>query len=121
MKHSTVGTPLYFSPELINGSAYGKPSDAWAVGVVLFEMLALMPPFSGANMMHTMVCISRGEPSAEAADALAQSGHPLPLTELASNRGLLNVDPKARIPLGTVLQDFELPPAFTNIAPLPSK
>ena len=35
------GTPPYMSPELLRGDLGGKPADAWAVGVVLFELLAL--------------------------------------------------------------------------------
>jgi len=35
------GTPPYMSPELLRGDPGGKPADAWAVGVVLFELLAL--------------------------------------------------------------------------------
>ena len=35
------GTPPYMSPELVRGEAGGKPSDVWAVGVILFELLAL--------------------------------------------------------------------------------
>ena len=35
------GTPAYMSPELVRGDPGGKPADVWAVGVVLFELLAL--------------------------------------------------------------------------------
>ena len=44
-----AGTPQYMSPELVNGEPYGRPSDAWAVGVLLFEMLSLERPFEGTN------------------------------------------------------------------------
>jgi NIMA (never in mitosis gene a)-related kinase len=29
------------SPELLRGEPYGKPSDVWALGILLFELLAL--------------------------------------------------------------------------------
>ena len=35
------GTPPYMSPELVRGDPGGKPADVWAIGVVLFELLAL--------------------------------------------------------------------------------
>ena len=44
-----VGTPPYMSPELVTGQDYGTSSDVWAVGVVLFEMLALCSPFAAGN------------------------------------------------------------------------
>ena len=36
-----VSTPACISPEIVNGQENGTSSDVWAVGVVLFEMLAL--------------------------------------------------------------------------------
>ena len=44
-----VGNPQYHSPEIIQGLSYGLKADIWALGVVLYEMCALMPPFNGKN------------------------------------------------------------------------
>ena len=40
-----VGTLSYQSPELINSEAYGPANDIWALGVILYEMLAGVHPF----------------------------------------------------------------------------
>ena len=48
---STVcGTPLYFSPEMVRGEAYGPESDLWSLGVITYELLTLYPPFEQNNI-----------------------------------------------------------------------
>ena len=36
--NSTVGTRMYFSPELITNTPYNKASDVFALGLILYEM-----------------------------------------------------------------------------------
>jgi len=43
------GTPEYLAPEIIQSKGHGKPVDWWAVGVLIFEMLAGYPPFYDEN------------------------------------------------------------------------
>jgi serine/threonine protein kinase len=42
-----VGTPLYMSPEQLEGGAAGEPSDIFSVGLVLYELLSLRRAFPG--------------------------------------------------------------------------
>eukprot|EP00931_Biecheleriopsis_adriatica_P104333 TRINITY_DN79016_c0_g1_i1.p1 TRINITY_DN79016_c0_g1~~TRINITY_DN79016_c0_g1_i1.p1 ORF type:complete len:840 (+),score=193.39 TRINITY_DN79016_c0_g1_i1:89-2608(+) len=45
-----IGTPIYLAPEVCHSKPYGVKADVWSLGVVLYELLALEPPFSGANI-----------------------------------------------------------------------
>ena len=41
------GTPEYLAPEIIQSDGHGKAADWWALGVLIFEMIAGYPPFYG--------------------------------------------------------------------------
>jgi serine/threonine protein kinase len=46
-----VGTPLYMSPEQINGIPVDGRSDIWSLGVTLYQLLASRPPFNGETLI----------------------------------------------------------------------
>jgi 3-phosphoinositide dependent protein kinase-1 len=46
---SFVGTAEYVSPELLTDKSAGKPSDLWAFGCIIYQLLAGRPPFKGAT------------------------------------------------------------------------
>jgi len=39
------GTPEYLAPEIIRGEVYDRNVDWWALGILMYEMLAGFPPF----------------------------------------------------------------------------
>lgn len=50
---SSVGTPIYFAPELCKGTAYDDRVDVWALGCVIYETATLSPPFE-ATTYHAL-------------------------------------------------------------------
>lgn len=46
---SFVGTAEYVSPELLTDKSAGKPSDLWAYGCIIYQLLAGRPPFKAAT------------------------------------------------------------------------
>jgi TolB-like protein len=50
----SMGTPYYMSPEQSSGEVVGPTADLYAVGCMLYEMLAGEPPFTGKNATQIM-------------------------------------------------------------------
>ncbi|MGW0756997.1 protein kinase domain-containing protein [Streptomyces sp. NPDC002814] len=49
-----MGTPQYLSPEQALGKAVDHRSDLYAVGCLLYELLALRPPFTGETPLSVV-------------------------------------------------------------------
>mmetsp|Transcript_12292 Transcript_12292/g.36980 ORF Transcript_12292/g.36980 Transcript_12292/m.36980 type:complete len:489 (-) Transcript_12292:1086-2552(-) len=50
---STVGTPDYIAPEVLQKAGYGMECDWWSLGAIMFEMLVGYPPFYSDEPMQT--------------------------------------------------------------------
>ncbi|KAG9155264.1 hypothetical protein Leryth_026680 [Lithospermum erythrorhizon] len=55
------GTPLYMSPEMVTGGEQGCPSDIWALGCVVVEMITGVPAWRCSNMASLLMKIGVGE------------------------------------------------------------
>ena len=100
LAQTACGTPFYFSPELINSQPYHEPSDVWALGVLLFELLTLQRPYNGRNIATLALAITNGTYDEE---ALKLSPYPQWVRRLASREKLLHPDPHKRLPLPELL------------------
>jgi len=61
--NAVVGTPLYMSPEqLRNSKGVDARSDIWSLGVVLYELLAGVPPFVGESFGDVAIKIATESP-----------------------------------------------------------
>jgi len=86
-----VGTPEYLSPEQARGQTVDARSDLYAVGLILYEMLAGELPFSGGTPAETVIQrILRPPPS------LAKARPDLPRWLHAFSDRLLKVNPAHR-------------------------
>lgn len=62
MLKTYCGSPLYASPEIVNGSPYYGPEvDCWSLGVVLYTLVYGTMPFDGSNFKRLRTQITSGD------------------------------------------------------------
>ena len=59
---TTMGTPLYMSPEQVNGLPLDQRSDIYSFGVSCYHMLTGQPPFNGESPVAVAVQHLNNEP-----------------------------------------------------------
>ncbi|KNE61997.1 CAMK/CAMKL protein kinase [Allomyces macrogynus ATCC 38327] len=105
-RHTAVGSPGYFSPEIARGAEYVGPEvDAWSLGVVLFEMTTGMHPFSAKDLATLKEIVIRGR--------YAVPPHVSPGLRWTLAR-LMNVDPRARKSLHMLDEDAWINAQYTE-------
>ncbi len=57
-----LGTPAYMSPQQIRGDPVDSPTDIWAFGCVLYELLTGQRAFSGVHITDIIASVLKSEP-----------------------------------------------------------
>jgi serine/threonine protein kinase len=89
--HALAGTFAYMSPEVLWGSPADERADIWALGVMLFEMLAGCRPFSDVHPGPLLTAILHRAPM-----SLERLRPELPLALVHLVHHLLEKDPARR-------------------------
>jgi len=100
---TVFGTLAYLSPERVRGEQADAGGDIWAVGVVLYELLAYQRPFYGENHAALLMNIVKNDPPS--------IRHFIPQCPLALERVILRAlhkDQRYRYPsMSALLKDIE--------------
>jgi serine/threonine protein kinase len=62
MRRSTVGTPWYTAPEVINGEEYEYSADIWSLACTLIEFVTGAPPYSELNAVAALFKMAEHTP-----------------------------------------------------------
>ncbi|KAG8009899.1 Serine/threonine-protein kinase 40 [Nibea albiflora] len=96
------GSPAYISPDVLSGRPYrGKPSDMWALGVVLFTMLYGQFPFYDSIPQELFRKIKAAEYSIPEDGRVSEN-------TVCLIRKLLVLDPQQRLTAGEVLESLSV-------------
>lgn len=60
LSYTQTGTPYYASPEVWKDQPYNEKSDIWSLGWVLYEAIALKPPFRADDMQGLYKKVLKG-------------------------------------------------------------
>jgi dienelactone hydrolase/predicted Ser/Thr protein kinase len=115
---TTVGTIAYMAPEHLRGGIGDARGDVWALGVVLYEMLAGKRPFTGADDYELLQAI------------IEKPVPPLPPSSLSGHDDLARIvsraldrDPQRRYAnageMAHALEQFLQPSATTAVGAVP--
>ncbi|KAG0043127.1 pkb-activating kinase-like protein [Gryganskiella cystojenkinii] len=104
--NSFVGTAEYVSPELLTEKAACKSSDLWALGCIIYQLLAGRPPFKGSNEYQTFQKIVKLEYA-------FPLGFPSLAQDLVSK--LLIHDPNERLGANNQIDQLKQHPFFEGI------
>ncbi len=94
----TMGTPLYMSPEQVEGKPVDCRTDIYSFGITAYHMLAGYPPFRGSTAFEVAVAHVQKEP-----EPLAAIRPDLPAALCGIIHKMLAKDPEQRYPNGREL------------------
>ena len=97
---AVLGTPSFMPPEQAEGRPVDERADVYAIGAILYDLLAGAPPYAGKTGHETLEAVRRGPPR-----DLAETQPGVPRDLLAVVSRAMARDPGARYPTARELAE----------------
>jgi tetratricopeptide (TPR) repeat protein len=95
-----MGTPAYMPPEQAEAASVGATADVYAIGAILYHLLAGAPPYKGKTSLEVLEAVTHGPPV-----PLSERQAGVPLDLLAVIDRAMARDPAARYPTARELAE----------------
>lgn len=103
---ASLGSPSYMAPEqIVDAHSVDGRADLWAVGVVLYELIAGHRPFEGTSVAGTLLAVAHQQPTRLDDPTLQGLPEPVPAALADVVARCLEKNPDARFPTATALAD----------------
>lgn len=107
MLYTQTGTPYYASPEVWKDLPYDNKSDIWSLGCVMYEVMALVPPFRAKDMNGLYKRVVKGSFDDTIGNATSGSNlYSKELTKLIA--GMIRINAKERPSCDDMLRNTEV-------------
>lgn len=121
MMRTMAGTPLFMAPEVSDGSlaSYTSTADLWSFGCCIHFLVTRESPFHAAtNLVELKALTSTPLVQKKLTEKFASNGLASPLCEAigAIVFGLIQNDPRARLPVAEIPRSFARPQAAVPVA-----
>jgi serine/threonine protein kinase len=102
--NTVLGTPEYMAPEQAMGAAERPAVDIYALGIILYELLCLSPPFEDEKPVQVLLKAIKETPVPPSVRAQEHQRHVPADLEAIALRAIAK-DPEARYPSAKALRD----------------
>ena len=106
LTQTSLGSPLYMAPEVLNNDVYSTKADIWSCGIVLYQIFFGECPYGTCNIQDLLRTYNIDKTQHNMHIEIPKSRHLSPIIEIMMNR-MLCKDQFKRISWDEFLYEYE--------------